>query len=112
MQLMTPEIEALIHKTYSTESVPLREKIAVAKFFDPTGRGTWFVLEGEKEEDGDWRLFTWCVSPFGPTDDELGYVMLSDLQSVRGRMGLGIERDIHFTPKKLGEISSIQLPRE
>jgi hypothetical protein len=35
---------------------------------------------------------------------ELGYVMLSELGSVRGPLGLGIERDIHFTPTLLSEL--------
>jgi hypothetical protein len=104
MKLMTDEIAAALPRPYSTESVPLREKIAVAKFFDPTGRGTWYVLEGQPSDDGDWYFFTWCVSPLGPDCDELGYVSLNELQSVKGRMGLGIERDIHWTPTKLGEV--------
>lgn len=72
----------------------------LVKYFDPCGRYTLYVLEAEKgeyEHGTDWRLYGYCVSPLGPDCDEYGYVMLSDLQSVRGRFGRGIERDIHFT---------------
>ena len=31
---------------------------------------------------------------------ELGYVSLAELQSVRGRLGLSIERDLHFIATK------------
>jgi len=31
---------------------------------------------------------------------ELGYVCLTDLQEARGRLGLPIERDLSFEPKK------------
>ena len=36
---------------------------------------------------------------------ELGYVSLNELMSVRGPMGLAIERDLYWSPKKLGEIA-------
>ena len=33
---------------------------------------------------------------------ELGYVGLNELQAVRGPWGLGIERDLYWTPKTRG----------
>jgi hypothetical protein len=33
-------------------------------------------------------------------EPELGYVSLVELQSVRGKLGLPIERDLHFTADK------------
>ena len=38
-------------------------------------------------------------------EKELGYFNLSELESVRGPLGLPIERDLHFQPKTLGEIA-------
>ena len=35
---------------------------------------------------------------------ELGYVSLNELQGVRGPLGLGIERDLHWTTKPLAEV--------
>jgi hypothetical protein len=35
---------------------------------------------------------------------ELGYFSLSELKSVKGPMGLPIERDLHFEPKTLKEL--------
>jgi len=32
---------------------------------------------------------------------ELGYASLAEIASFRGRFGLGIERDLHFTAKGL-----------
>jgi hypothetical protein len=37
-------------------------------------------------------------------EKEMGYFMLSELQSVKGPVGLKIERDMHFIPCKLSEI--------
>ncbi len=36
---------------------------------------------------------------------ELGYFVLSELEEVRGPMGLPIERDLHWEPKMLEEIA-------
>jgi len=35
----------------------------------------------------------------------LGYFSLSELESVRGPMGLAVERDLHFQPQTLEEIA-------
>lgn len=72
----------------------------LVKYFDPCGRYTLYVLEAEKgeyEHGTDWRLYGYCVSPQEEAYDEYGYIMLSELQAVRGRFGLGIERDLHFS---------------
>ena len=73
------------------------DAIAVVKFFDPTGSWTWYATEFDGED-----------TFFGLVDGhekELGYFSLSELKSVRGRFGLGIERDRYFTPKPLKEIA-------
>jgi hypothetical protein len=92
MKLMTKEILAKLPKLYSQENNP--DPQVVVKFFDPCGSWTWYATEGEPEGD-DVRFFGW-VHGF---EDELGYFMLSDLQSVKGPLGLGIERDLHWDPK-------------
>jgi Protein of unknown function (DUF2958) len=96
MELITKEVEAILPPLYSQENAA--DPVAVIKFFDPCGRYTFFVLEGRREPDGDLLLFGFCVSPLGPDCDELGYVTLRQLESVRGPLGLGIERDIYFKP--------------
>jgi hypothetical protein len=98
MQLMTKEIEAQLPPLYSTENVPTGDKIAVVKFFDPSGRYTFYVCEGSREDD-DVTLFGYGVSPLGPDCDEWGYASLNELQRIRGPMGLGIERDLYFQPQ-------------
>lgn len=98
MKLMTKAIEKILPKPRSTENVPLEEKVAVVKFFNPTGAGTWFATEGEKLPDGDFEFFGFVESPLGPDCSEWGYFRLSELESVKGRFGLGIERDLHWTP--------------
>lgn len=73
------------------------------KFFDPAGAATWYI--GEVEDLGDdLRMFGWCDMGLG--FPELGYVMLSEMASIQGPLGLGIERDIFFDPCPLSEVMS------
>ena len=69
------------------------EATAFVKIFDPCGSWTWFLTEW----DGDDQAFGLV---FGH-EMELGYVCLSELASVEGRMGIGLEVDVWFTPKSL-----------
>ena len=97
MKLVTKAIEKKLEATplYSTDGTPVEEKEVLVKFFNPTGSGTWFVFEAEKTEDGDWRFFGLAHIH----EWELGYFSLNELASVKGRFGLGIERDLHFSGK-------------
>lgn len=94
MKLMTKEVAKLIPALYATEKVPTKEKKVPVKFFDPTGGYTLYVIE----YDGEDTLFGYVT---GLGDDELGYASLAELQAIRGRFGLGIERDIHWNPETL-----------
>ena len=100
MKLLTKEIRNSLPKLYATEDVPSNEKVAVAKFFYPCGRGTWYATEF----DGEDTFFGYVVSMLGTDCDEWGYFSLSELESVKGPLGLGIERDIAFRPTKIAEI--------
>jgi hypothetical protein len=64
----------------------------IVKLFDPTGAATWLLSE-MLPHDPD-LLFGLCDLGMGAP--ELGYVSLTELESVTGRLGLGIERDLHF----------------
>jgi hypothetical protein len=103
MKLLTAAIKKALPKLYSTDKVQLEDKKVICKFFDPCGRSTFYVFEGE-EEDGDWRFFGFVVSAQGPELDEQGYFVLSELESVRGHLGLSIERDINFQPTTFSNI--------
>ena len=72
------------------------DPIAIVKFFNPTGIGTWWACEF----DPDTGIF------FGKADlgfPEFGSFSLDELQSYKGPLGIGIERDLYFTPKPLSQ---------
>ena len=88
MKLMTKELEEKFkgYPLYSQDGKGKDAKIVV-KYFNPFGRGTWLITEGEKQDDGDWLLFGYCHIFCW----EWGYITLSELESVGY-----IERDLHL----------------
>ena len=70
------------------------DHIPVVKYFLPGTGCTWLITELERDED---TLYGLC--DLGMGEPELGYVSLTELQSVRSRMGLSVERDLHWSGK-------------
>ena len=97
MELMTQELEAMFPALYSNESRDSKDVKVVAKFFDPCGSWTWYATEYDPKE----RLFFGLVRGF---ENELGYFSLDEVKSVKGPLGLGIERDLHFREHTLAEV--------
>lgn len=89
MKLFTKEIEAKAQEQFSKGS-DLGSQVIVAKFFNPTGAGTWYLLNQDPEDtDYCWgicHIFEW----------EIGSFSKSDLVEFKGKFGLGIERDLNF----------------
>ncbi len=96
MKLLTKAIEKKLPAFYSTDGRG-DSAVAVVKFFNPTGSWTWYATEYNPEE----RMFYGIVDGH---ELESGYFSLDELESFRGRFGLGIERDMYWTPLTIGEI--------
>lgn len=92
--LITKEIQAKLTKNCKEQN----DQDIVVKFFDPCGAGTWLITG--MEDDGDTM---WGLCDLGFDCVEFGTVSLSELKSVRNRMGLGIERDLHFRGGKVSD---------
>lgn len=80
---------------YANEDLGLMA-LALVKFFTPDANWTWYASEFDGED-----TFFGLVAGL---DVELGYFLLSELQSVHGPLGLPIERDIHFQPKTFKDL--------
>ena len=98
MKLLTSELLRRFAKVGRQEQV--KDPIVVAKFFNPSGAGTWYATEYDAES----RCFFGYVSLFGDHNDEWGSFSLEELENYRGRFGLGIERDRHFRERSISEI--------
>ena len=68
----------------------------VVKLFTPDGLATWLITESDPDDPD--RLFGLCDLGFGAP--ELGYVSLEEILTVRGHLGLSVERDAHFAASK------------
>jgi len=111
MKMLTKELASTIPPLYTNENVT--DPMVVAKYFTPWSNWTWYVTEGgarvgENENtvplsevanlDAADVLFFGYVEGL---ENELGYFSLNELKSVRGPIGLKIERDLYFTPAPL-----------
>jgi len=96
MKLLTKQIRKKLPPLRGQDGLG-GKAIAYVKFFTPDSNWTWYATEF----DGDDTFFG-LVEGFVK---ELGYFGLSEMQSARGPLGLGIERDLHWHPKTLEEIA-------
>jgi len=99
MKLLTKELLKQFEKIGNQENV--KDPVVVAKFFNPTGAGTWYATEYYPQT----QEFFGFVSIFGDHNDEWGYFSLSELESYRGKFGLGIERDLSFDPCPISQVT-------
>ena len=101
MKLITKQLEREFAKypLYSQDGKGKDAKV-LAKFFLQSF--TWYVLEF----DGNDTFFGIVING---DDGEYGYFSLSELQSVRGMWGLGVERDKYFNPTTIAETSDYYL---
>jgi len=99
MKLLTKELEKRFAEIGSQENE--KDPIVVAKFFNPTGIGTWWATEYDSED----KIFFGYVSLFGDHNDEWGSFSLQELESFKGIGGLGIERDLHCGEKRISEFN-------
>ena len=65
----------------------------VVKLFTPDAAATWLITEAYPE-GSDVRLFG--LMDLGLGEAVLGYAMLSEIEDVRGKLGLPVERDLWF----------------
>jgi len=93
--LLDPKSREKLPPLKSGEELGL-EAVAQVKFFTPDSNWTWYASEFDGND-----IFFGLVDGF---ETELGYFSLKELQEVHGPMRLAIERDLHFEPKKLGEL--------
>ena len=96
--LLTKQNKKDLPALYSTDGQG-ESAVAVVKFFTPDGNYTWYATE----YDGQDQFFGYVVGQFG----ELGYFSLSELQKVRGGLGLAVERDRYFKPTSISELKRL-----
>jgi len=95
MELISNKLKNKLPKLFEQDDKGLNA-IAYVKFFTPDSNWTWYATEFDGKD-----------TFFGLVDGlckELGYFSLSELKSVRGPLGLKIEKDLYFEPTILEEL--------
>lgn len=94
MELIPQEIKNKIPKLYETEEQ--NDPIAYVKLF--LYGWTWYITKLSIDNN---ICFGYVISPF---ESELGYFSLNEIKSIKGSLGLSVERDISFKPTALAII--------
>ena len=93
-RLLPDDIAKTLPPLYATENQD--DPIVLVKFFTPDSSWTWFLTEFSPERQ-------LCFGMVHGLDHELGYFSLTELEEVRGPLGLLIERDLYFEPRPLSQ---------
>ena len=88
MELITGE---QWQRLLSNGKEPDKDHIPVVKIFTPDAGATWLITECDPGDPG--LLFGLCDLGIGMP--ELGYVRLSEIAEVRGRLNMPPERDLY-----------------
>ncbi len=94
-KLIPQKMLSEIPDIYETQNT--LDPICYVKLFTPDANWTWYIIEFSKE---DRTCFGYVVGH----EAELGYFSLEELESIRGALGLPIERDLHFKPTLFSKI--------
>ena len=70
--------------------------IPVVKLFTPDAGCTWLLTELDPDDPD----IAFGLCDLGLGFPELGSVSIGELESIRGKLGLPVERDLHFAPIK------------
>ena len=102
MELLPKDVREVLPELYANEEMGLAA-LALVKFFTPDSSWSFYASEFDGED-----IFFGLVIGF---EAEYGYFSLRELESVRGPLGLPIERDLHFKPRSLEELKAHYLDK-
>lgn len=102
MELLTKDIRerlllnGRIQRGLQDEGAAEADFYPVVKLFTPDAGCTWLLTELDPDDPD----IAFGLCDLGLGFPELGSVSISELRSIRGRLGLPVERDRHFAPTK------------
>jgi Protein of unknown function (DUF2958) len=102
MKLLTADIRkkllrnGRVHRQCGETGEPEPDFVPVVKLFTPDAGCTWLLTELDPDDPD----IAYGLCDLGLGCPELGSVSLSELEAVRGRLNLPVERDLYFTATK------------
>jgi len=98
MKLFTKSIDQKLFAQYNMGNN--MNQMAVAKIFNPYGRGYWFILNSDPNDPD----YLWAIVDFG-YGAEVGSVSRKELERMRVKpFMLPLERDLGYTPRPAKEV--------
>jgi len=100
MKLLTPSISrqllrnGRIAAALAEDGRAEADFVPVVKLFTPDAACTWLLSELDPDDPD----IAFGLCDLGPGCPELGSVRISEIEAVRGRLGLPAERDRYFQP--------------
>ncbi|ALC11506.1 DUF2958 domain-containing protein [Sphingopyxis sp. 113P3] len=93
MQLITDTIrDQLITNGRESRDNPAFDPHPVVKLFTPDAGATWLISECDPQRPD----YLYGLCDLGVGEPELGSVSLTELEALRGPLGLPVERDLYF----------------
>lgn len=116
LNLLPDEVRAKLPPLYTNEQIGFAA-LAMVKYFTPDAHWTWYASEASALlDDGTYKPLTEVALNDPQLQDviffglvigdaiEFGYFSAVELHSVRGALGLWVERDLDYLPKSLREL--------
>lgn len=94
MVLIPKDLLTKIPKLYTSEHDP--DPMVWVKLFYPDFSWTWYIIEYDGNDI--------CYGYVEGFENELGYFSLNELRETKGSLGLPIERDRYWQPRRLSEL--------
>ena len=95
-ELIPISLRDSIPTLYQTKET--KDPVCHIKLFTPDSNWTWYVIELFKED------MDTCYGYVQGLENELGYFSLKELRTIKGFLGLAVERDVLFKPTPLSQI--------
>ena len=93
MELLTEAISDQLKAQWRKTGEISDDEVTVhLKIFDPYSAVTWWITEQNPQNPDE--LFGLCYI----FEQEWGYIFLSELQTDKGPLGIGLERDLYWRP--------------
>lgn len=88
---------------YETEKTSLEDKVIHMHFF--LGGCDWYVAEYDPRER---IFFGYAILNNNRQNAEWGYTSFDELVNLRTQLGIEVDRDLHWRPRKAKEINKIK----
>ncbi len=98
-KLISKKLLETLPALYETEE--LKDPLCLIKLFTPDANSTWYIIEISKEDKD------YCYGYVVGMSSELGYFDLSEIEAVKGHLGLSVEQDKFFEPTPLSKVKEL-----